>query len=94
MLKGNPNVFHYSTFETADKLFAQHPTWQQGRIEVERKLVFEEYVAELKEREVVSKLDFLPRVTVRCLYSMPIFSKTPELREHEARPKLSLSSKR
>ena len=54
MLKGNPNVFHYTTFQTADKLFAQHPIWQQGRIEAERRLVFEEYVAELKQREVVS----------------------------------------
>nr|GAT60860.1 predicted protein [Mycena chlorophos] len=30
MLKGNPNVFHYTTFATADKLFAQHPIWQQS----------------------------------------------------------------
>ncbi|CCL99684.1 uncharacterized protein FIBRA_01705 [Fibroporia radiculosa] len=52
MLKGNPNVFHYSTFATADKLFAQHPIWQQAKIEAERKLIFEEYVAELKQREV------------------------------------------
>ena len=53
MLKGNPNVFQYSTFPTADKLFAQHPIWQQARIESERKLIFEEYVSELKQREVV-----------------------------------------
>jgi len=53
MLKGNPNVFHYTTFRTADKLFAQHPIWQQAKIEAERKLIFEEYVSELKEREVV-----------------------------------------
>ncbi|KAJ7352624.1 hypothetical protein DFH08DRAFT_859441 [Mycena albidolilacea] len=52
MLKGNPNVFHYTTFSTADKLFAAHPIWQQARIEAERKLIFEEYVAELKQREV------------------------------------------
>ncbi|KAF8661346.1 hypothetical protein AX16_001441 [Volvariella volvacea WC 439] len=52
MLKGNPNVFHYTTFPTADKLFAQHPIWQQARIEAERRLIFEEYVAELKQREV------------------------------------------
>ncbi|KAJ7178563.1 hypothetical protein C8R43DRAFT_913533 [Mycena crocata] len=52
MLKGNPNVFHYTTFATADKLFAQHPIWQQARIEAERRLIFEEYVAELKQREV------------------------------------------
>lgn len=53
MLKGNPNVFHYTTFRTADKLFAQHPIWQQARIEAERKLIFEEYIAELKQREMV-----------------------------------------
>jgi len=53
MLKGNPNVFHYTTFRTTDKLFSQHPIWQQARIEAERKLIFEEYVAELLEREVV-----------------------------------------
>ena len=56
MLKGNPNVFHYTTFRTADKLFSQHPIWQQARIEAERKLIFEEYVAELLEREVVNIL--------------------------------------
>ena len=53
MLKGNPNVFHYTTFATADKLFAQHPIWQQAKIEAERRLIFEEYVDELKQREVV-----------------------------------------
>lgn len=52
MLRGNPNVFHYTTFRTADKLFAQHPIWQQARIEAERKLIFEEYVTELKQREM------------------------------------------
>ncbi|KAI0080143.1 pre-mRNA-processing protein prp40 [Panus rudis PR-1116 ss-1] len=52
MLKGNPNVFHYTTFATADQLFAQHPIWQQAKIEAERKLIFEEYVSELKQREV------------------------------------------
>jgi len=53
MLRGNPNVFHYSTFATADRLFAQHPIWQQAKIEAERKLIFDEYVTELKQREVV-----------------------------------------
>lgn len=53
MLKGNPNVFHYTTFTTADKLFAQHPIWQQAKVEAERKLIFEEYVQELKTREIV-----------------------------------------
>ena len=53
MLKGNPNVFHYTTFATADRLFAAHPIWQQARIEAERRMLFEEHVAELKEKELV-----------------------------------------
>ncbi|VDB84826.1 unnamed protein product [Peniophora sp. CBMAI 1063] len=52
MLKGNPAVFAYTTFPTADRLFAQHPIWQQARVEAERRLIFEEYVQELKDREV------------------------------------------
>ena len=62
MLKGNPNVFHYTTFTTADKLFAHHPIWQMAKVESERKLIFDEYVSELKQREVVSQtnLSFLP----------------------------------
>ena len=69
MLKGNPNVFHYTTFATADRLFAQHPIWQQAKIEAERKLVFEEYVAELKQREMVSvkpTCSFARRVYMTC----------------------------
>jgi pre-mRNA-processing factor 40 len=56
MLKGNPNVFHYTTFASANKLFSQHPIWQQARIESERKLIFDEYVNELKQREIVSPI--------------------------------------
>ncbi|KAJ7236014.1 hypothetical protein C8J57DRAFT_1728412 [Mycena rebaudengoi] len=52
MLKGNPNVFHYTTFSTAHKLFAAHPIWQQTRIESEHRLIFDEYLSELKNREV------------------------------------------
>ncbi len=53
MLKGNPMVFHYTTFKTADKLLAKHPIWQQAKLEAERKLVFEEYISELKQKELV-----------------------------------------
>ena len=68
MLRGNPSVFHYSTFKTADRLFAQHPIWQQAKIEAERKLIFEEYVAELKEREVVRPFLFLPTIEVEVFF--------------------------
>ncbi|CCA66726.1 related to U1 snRNP protein [Serendipita indica DSM 11827] len=51
MLKGNPNVFHYTSFETADQLFSQHPIWQTVKIEAERRQIFREYVSELQQRE-------------------------------------------
>ena len=71
MLKGNPNVFHYTTFSTANKLFAQHPIWQQARIEAERRQIFEEYVDELKEREIVSN------VHLQLCQFLIFFSKKP-----------------
>ncbi|KAG8789631.1 hypothetical protein FRC15_006363 [Serendipita sp. 397] len=51
LLKGNPNVFHYTSFETADQVFAQHPIWQQVRIESERRQLFLEYISDLQQRE-------------------------------------------
>jgi hypothetical protein len=65
MLKGNPMVFHYTTFKTADKLFAKHPIWQQAKIEAERKLIFEEYVDSLKEHDLVS---FAPHIVITSLH--------------------------
>jgi pre-mRNA-processing factor 40 len=57
MLRGNPNVFHYTSFETADQLFAQHPIWQTVRIESERRQLFREYIADLQQREQVRCID-------------------------------------
>jgi pre-mRNA-processing factor 40 len=74
LLKGNPNVQPYTTFLTADKLFAQHPIWQQAKIESERRLIFEEHITEVKQREMVCPFSiqiyqlhrglFLPRVAL------------------------------
>ena len=93
MLRGNPSVFHYSTFKTADRLFAQHPIWQQAKIEAERKLIFEEYVAELKEREVVRPFLFLPTIEVEVFFL--IWSCRTKLVRHApaAYPKSFLYSK-
>jgi pre-mRNA-processing factor 40 len=59
-------VFHNTTFSTTDRLFLQHPIWQQAWVESECKLIFDEYVAELKQHEVVwamfTCLKYLPDV--------------------------------
>ncbi|KAF8916176.1 hypothetical protein CPB85DRAFT_1374657 [Mucidula mucida] len=67
MLKGNPNVFHYTTFSTADKLFSQHPIWQTARIESERRLIFEEYVEGLKAREAQERTAARTRATAKVV---------------------------
>jgi hypothetical protein len=96
MLKGNPNVFHYTTFATADKLFSQHPIWQQSKVEAERRLIFEEYVAELKQREVVRANPSFglyrnaDRLSTYC--SRIADSKKPELLVAAVSPKWSLYS--
>ncbi|KDQ19637.1 hypothetical protein BOTBODRAFT_126520 [Botryobasidium botryosum FD-172 SS1] len=51
LLSGNPNVVHYTTFKTADKLFAQHPTWANAKLD-ERKELFNEHMEEIKEKEL------------------------------------------
>jgi len=43
LLRENPNVHCHATFPTADKLFAQHPIWQQAKVEFDRRLIFEEH---------------------------------------------------
>ncbi|KZV94551.1 hypothetical protein EXIGLDRAFT_736585 [Exidia glandulosa HHB12029] len=54
MLKGNPNVHHYTTFPTVDRLFAAHPIWQQAKVLEERKMLFEEYIQELKDKDLAA----------------------------------------
>lgn len=89
MLRGNPNVFHYTTFTTADKLFSQHPIWQQSKMEAERKLIFEEYVTELKQREVVRVHSGPMRLLFRSSYYTLIAesSKKPGRLEHAVFPR-------
>lgn len=53
LLKNNPNVHHYTTFPTADRLFSQVPAWNAAKVEAERKQIFEEYVTDLQNQEVV-----------------------------------------
>ena len=67
LLKGNPSIFHYTSFETADQLFSQHPIWQQARIESERRELFLEYLTELQNREQVGLFSFHCEITLNML---------------------------
>lgn len=66
----------------------QHPIWQQAKVEAERRLVFEEYVAELKQREMVSDC------SIRIVISFsPSYSKSLALPVPALSPKSWLYSK-
>ncbi len=80
-------MFHYTTFATADKVFAQHPIWQQAKIEAERKLVFEEYVTELKQREVVRGYFDLMILWCNLIEFPCLYSKKAVLPDHAAYPR-------
>ena len=62
MLKWNPNIRHYTTFSAADKLFAQHPIWQQ-REEVD----IRRHVSELKKQKMVYILSVEVTATARLI---------------------------
>lgn len=54
LLSGNPNIHYYSTFKTAEKVFAHNPTWNAAKYGEERKILFEEHINDLKTQEQVS----------------------------------------
>jgi len=58
LLKGNPNVHHYTESPAADKLFVQHPILQQAEIESQRRSILEGHISELKHREMVRIFSF------------------------------------
>ncbi|KAH6916046.1 pre-mRNA-processing protein prp40 [Coprinopsis sp. MPI-PUGE-AT-0042] len=91
MLKGNPNVFHYTTFGTADKLFAQHPIWQQARITEERRLIFDEYVQELKNKEVQEQRAARTRAVAKVVSLFKELNVDVVTRWRDARKRLETS---
>jgi hypothetical protein len=93
MLKGNPSVFPYTTFATADKVFAQHPIWQQAKVEAERKLIFEEYVNELKQQEMVFVLCYQCHLCVKAHVSLFVPRNSKGLHTAGRSPRSSRSSR-
>ncbi|KAG8953364.1 hypothetical protein FRC03_011795 [Tulasnella sp. 419] len=67
LLSGNPNIHYYSTFKTAERLFANSSVWNSAKIEEERKILFEEYVAELKTREQNNEREFRTHAVTRVV---------------------------
>jgi pre-mRNA-processing factor 40 len=52
-LTNSKDIFYYTTFPTAEKLFSKVPAWNAAKVEEERKIIFEEFIDELKNAETV-----------------------------------------
>ncbi|TRM59164.1 hypothetical protein BD626DRAFT_550416 [Schizophyllum amplum] len=85
MLKGNPNVFHYTTFSTADKLFAQHPIWQQARYRVRAGGIFSKKTRASRTRATQKQLNIDVLTRWRTAHKMLLDSEAwnddPELQK-------------
>lgn len=57
LLSDHPAIYSYSTFKTAEVLFAGNSIWLQAKGEEERRALFDEYIAELKQKELVSSVE-------------------------------------
>jgi pre-mRNA-processing factor 40 len=62
LLTNSKDIFYYTTFPTADKLFAKVSAWNAAKIEEERKVIFEEFIEEMKTAEAVSHATLLPQL--------------------------------
>ncbi|KAG8691763.1 hypothetical protein FRC11_010634, partial [Ceratobasidium sp. 423] len=54
LLTNSRDIHYYTTFPTAEKLFAKVPAWNAAKIEGERKIIFDEFIDELKNAETVN----------------------------------------
>ncbi|KZT56902.1 hypothetical protein CALCODRAFT_496911 [Calocera cornea HHB12733] len=54
LLGNSNNVHYYTTFRTAEKLFNGNSTWSQIKLEVERRMLFDEYVSGLMEKQTAA----------------------------------------
>ncbi|EJU03810.1 hypothetical protein DACRYDRAFT_105962 [Dacryopinax primogenitus] len=61
LLSGSNNVYYYTTFRSAEKIFLGNPTWSQVKLEAERRMLFEEYVGGLMEKQTAATREMRTR---------------------------------
>ncbi|KAG9077640.1 hypothetical protein FRC06_008795 [Ceratobasidium sp. 370] len=67
LLTDSKDVFYYTTFPTAEKLFAKVPAWNAAKIEDERKTIFEEFLEELKNAETIKQRELKTKNIARIV---------------------------
>ncbi|KAG8746212.1 hypothetical protein FRC10_005728, partial [Ceratobasidium sp. 414] len=67
LLTESKDVLYYTTFPTAEKLFARVSAWNAAKIEDERKTIFEEFVEELKNAETIKQRELKTKNIARIV---------------------------
>ncbi|KAL7414712.1 hypothetical protein BDY24DRAFT_15127 [Mrakia frigida] len=91
LLSDHPAIYPYTTFKTADALFAGNAIWSQAKGEEERKGLFEEYIAELKQKETTELRDLRNRNILKLTSLLKTLSISMSTRWREAQELVSQS---
>ncbi|KAG8725406.1 hypothetical protein FRC12_024192, partial [Ceratobasidium sp. 428] len=67
LLTDSKDVLYYTTFPTAEKLFAKVPAWNAAKVEDERKTIFEEFIEELKNTETIKQRELKTKNIARIV---------------------------
>ncbi|CAE6369167.1 unnamed protein product [Rhizoctonia solani] len=67
LLTNSKDIHYYTTFPTAEKLFAKVSTWNAAKIEEERKIIFDEFVDELKNAETIKQRELKTKNIARIV---------------------------
>lgn len=67
LLTNSKDIFYYTTFPTAEKLFAKVSAWNAAKIEEERKIIFEEFAEELKNAETIKQRELKTKNIARVV---------------------------
>ncbi|KAJ1306567.1 hypothetical protein OPQ81_007568 [Rhizoctonia solani] len=67
LLTNSRDIHYYTTFPTAEKLFAKVSAWNAAKIEEERKIIFDEFVDELKNAETIKQRELKTKNIARIM---------------------------
>ncbi|CAE6542388.1 unnamed protein product [Rhizoctonia solani] len=67
LLSNSRDIHYYTTFPTAEKLFAKVPAWNAAKIEEERKIIFDEFIDELKNAETLKQRELKTKNIARIV---------------------------
>ncbi|EUC55685.1 Pre-mRNA-processing protein PRP40 [Rhizoctonia solani AG-3 Rhs1AP] len=67
LLTNSRDIHYYTTFPTAEKLFAKVSAWNAAKIEEERRIIFDEFIEELKNAETIKQRELKTKNIARIV---------------------------